>query len=271
MSELVEWFDRGSGDAVLDATVVHAWLTHIHPFEDGNGRMARLLANLALIQSHYPPLLLRSSADRGQYLEALTASDEGDILPLYDLFTKALRRVVKTMERPDFVQSKIRDELLATTSQRHETWRGLARTFFTCLEQKARRAGWAIRLMGYPSLEDFSLLEARTRDGNCWFAKLRHHGVDEWLLWFGYRSSEMIDLVGRQRPWPSVFFAQRTDDPRAVHPFETRFEANERRGRPAEVSFSPGTQRAVTVRWDFKTEDLRIDEAAQVVIRALCR
>ena len=38
MAELAEWFANGSGDAVLDAAVVHAWLTHIHPFDDGNGR-----------------------------------------------------------------------------------------------------------------------------------------------------------------------------------------------------------------------------------------
>jgi Fic/DOC family len=257
MSDLARWFENGCGDAVLDATVVHAWLTHIHPFEDGNGRMARLLANLALVQSRYPRLLLRSGPDRGQYLDALVASDEGD--------------VVKAMEKPNYVNSKIRDELLATTEQRHQIWRGLAQTFFTCLEQKSRDTDWTIRLMGYPSLEDFDLFESRSVDGNCWFAKLRHYGVDEWLLWFGYRSDEMVDLVGQQRPWPSIFFAHRTDDPRSVHRFEPRFHADDDTRRPAEICLSSGTQRPVTLRWEYSTENLRIDEAAAVVIRATCR
>ena len=82
--------------------------------------MARLLANLALVQSHYPPLLLRSTADREPYLDALAASDEADILPLYDLFVGSLRRAVRVMERPNYVESKVRGELLATTAQRYE-------------------------------------------------------------------------------------------------------------------------------------------------------
>lgn len=268
MTALTEWFEIGSGDAALDAAVVHAWLTHIHPFDDGNGRMARLLANLALVQARFPPLLLRSGSDRGQYLDALAASDDGDILPLYDLFVKSLRRVVKTMEKPNYVESKIRDELLATTSQRHDVWRALTESFFICLQQKAARSGWRVELMGYADIEDFALLEDRSPDGNCWFAKFRYRGSAEWLLWFGYRSLDMVDLVGTNRPWPSVFFGQRTDDPRAVHPFEPRFDAHG--SRPAEVCLSPGRERPVTLRWDYETNDLRVDEAADKVVKAIC-
>lgn len=123
MGDLVEWFEAGSGDPVLDAAVVHAWLTHIHPFEDGNGRMARLLANLALVQAGFPPLLLRSSADRGPYLEALALSDDGDLLPLYDLFAASLRRAVLSMEKPDFVQKKVRGELFGEVANRYSLWR----------------------------------------------------------------------------------------------------------------------------------------------------
>ena len=68
-----------------------------------------------------------------------------------------------------------------------------------------------------------------------------------------------------------MFFAQRTNDPRVVHPFESRFDADERRRRPAEICLSPGIQRPVTLRWGYTTEELRIDEAADVVIRAICR
>src|SRR4051794_9328004 len=91
----------------------------------------------------------------GQYLDALAASDEGDILPLYDVFVKSLRRVVLTMEKPNYVDSKIRYELLATTEQRHRAWQASADTFLTCLQHKAREADWSVRLMGYPSAEDF--------------------------------------------------------------------------------------------------------------------
>jgi Fic family protein len=269
MRELSEWFESGTGDAALDATVVHAWLTHIHPFDDGNGRMARLLANLALVQAHYPPLLLRSTSDREPYLDALAASDDGDILPLYDLFVSSLRRAVRVMERPDYVESKIRDELLATTAQRYDVWKGLARTLFTCFDQKTRSRDWNVRLMGYPSIEDFDSLESRNPDGNTWFAKFRHQGIDEWLLWFGYRTDEMLDLVGGNTRWPSIFFSSRTTDPRAVHPFKPEMEADG--GRPAEVCLSPGANAPVILRQEYRTASVRVDEAADVIVRALCR
>lgn len=270
MRQLAQWFDSGTGDAALDATVVHAWLTHVHPFDDGNGRMARLLANLALVQSHYPPLLLRSTADREPYLDALAASDDGDILPLYDLFVGSLRRAVRVMERPDYVESKIRDELLATTAQRYEVWKGLARTLFGCLDQKTRTRDWTIRLMGYPSLEDFDSLETRNPDGNAWFVKLRRRGIDEWLLWFGYRSDDMLDLIGGNNRWPSIFFASRTTDPSTVHPFKPEMQPGDN-GRPAEVCLSPGAAAPVIIRGEYDTTSVRVDEAANVIVRALCR
>ena len=269
MHEVAEWFAHGTGDAALDAAVAHAWVAHIHPFEDGNGRMARLLANLALIQARYPPLLLRSREDRGPYLEALAASDDGDILPLYDLFVRSLRRVVKTMEHPNFVESKIRDELLATPDQRYRTWLQLARAFFGCLDQKTRVGDWSVRQMGYPSRESYELLERRDPDGNCWFVKFRHMGHDPWLLWFGYQSDEMRDLLGGGRIWPSIFFSRHTDDLTAVHPYEMCLESDGR--RPSEISFVIGRARPIVLRSNYDVQEMRTDEAAGVVVKALCR
>lgn len=269
MRQLASWFEEGTGDAVLDATVAHAWLTHIHPFDDGNGRMARLLANLALVQSQYPPLLLRSISDRGPYLDALAASDDGDILPLYDLFVSSLRRVVRAMERSDYVEAKIRDQLLATPSQRYQVWRSLAEALFTCVDQKTRMSDWGVRFMGFPSVEDFEWLEERNADGNCWFVKFRHRGLDEWLLWFGYRTDAMHDILGGKRAWPSIFFSSRTTDPRSVHPFKFAVKAGARK-RPAEVCLSPGSARPVILRYEYETTSLRVDEAAEVIVRSLC-
>lgn len=267
MSELAAWFGQGCGEAALDAAVVHAWITHVHPFDDGNGRMARLLANLALIQAGYPPLLLRSQSDRGEYLDALAASDEGDILPLYDLFVSSLRRVVLTMEKPNYVQSKIRGDLLKTTEQRYEAWLAMATALFGCIQQKTKWTPWGAYEMGYPKFEHFDLLEHRNHDGNCWFVKLRQRGEDRWLLWFGFRSNAAVDLVGEARCWPSIFIAERTDRPDAVHPYETDFD---REDVPNEVIISPGSAKPVSLRDGLDIRDVQIDEAAAVLVKVLC-
>ena len=67
-----------------------AWLHHrfaqIHPFEDGNGRVARVLAAAVFLKSGYPALVVRDGAHRERYLDALESADGGDLKPLVDLF-----------------------------------------------------------------------------------------------------------------------------------------------------------------------------------------
>lgn len=272
MRELTEWFAAGSGDPLLDAAVAHAWLTHIHPFDDGNGRMARLLANLALVQAGFPPLLLRSRADRGQYLDALAASDEGDILPLYDLFSKSLRRMVAAMERPDYVQRKIRLELLRTVQKRYVMWLELVKNLFDSLSVKASVAGWSIQLMGYPTDDDFALLERRSRVGSCWFIKLRRGGQDRWLLWFGYQSRTLVDLLGGRESecWPSIFISRPNSDPREVHPWQPIFEPDGS-DVPNEITVTPATRKQVTLRHGLQTQDYDLVDGTSLLAKALLR
>lgn len=275
MSDMASWFEKGSGDPLLDAAVVHAWLTHIHPFDDGNGRMARLLANLALVQVKFPPLLLRSGADRGQYLDALAASDDGDILPLYALFADSLRKMVRAMERPDFVQRKIRSELLDTPEKRYTMWKELLRNLFTSLEHKvARPHGWSIRLMGYLPLDDFMQLEEGDRDGNGWFAKVSNRNEGErWLLWFGYRSKRLKSLVGASGSnacWPSIYFSRPTSDPRSIYPWTPDFDS--RGGTfPNEISIVPGSRTPILVRIGMDVTELDLTDGAALIANALCR
>lgn len=62
--------------APVRSTVLHAWLTHVHPFIDGNGRISRAIGNLELIRAGYPPIIIKKK-ERDRYIEALAESDEG--------------------------------------------------------------------------------------------------------------------------------------------------------------------------------------------------
>ena len=80
MAALVAWIEGepASTHPTVRAAVAHWHLVRIHPFEDGNGRLARLLMNLILIRAHAPPIVIRNE-DRADYLEALRRADGGDI------------------------------------------------------------------------------------------------------------------------------------------------------------------------------------------------
>ena len=59
----------------------HWSFLRIHPFDDGNGRTARLLTNYALLRNNLPPIVIKSE-DRDRYISALQNADLGRMLPL---------------------------------------------------------------------------------------------------------------------------------------------------------------------------------------------
>ena len=69
---------------VLLASEAHYRLVSIHPFIDGNGRCARLLMNLILIQNGYPPAIIKM-AKRIEYIHAIQNADESKIDEFYNL------------------------------------------------------------------------------------------------------------------------------------------------------------------------------------------
>lgn len=78
MHALMTWqreeLENGVIHPVEVAARFHHEFTAIHPFDDGNGRMARLLMNLLLMQKGYPPVVIRIS-ERDEYLMLLREAD----------------------------------------------------------------------------------------------------------------------------------------------------------------------------------------------------
>jgi Fic family protein len=81
MHELLTWYrDRASGaelHPILVASIFHHRFTRIHPFDDGNGRLGRLLLNFILMERGYAPVILTVS-EREIYISALRAADADD-------------------------------------------------------------------------------------------------------------------------------------------------------------------------------------------------
>lgn len=77
--------------ALLVAALAHYNLVRIHPFDDGNGRGARLLMNLILIRKKYPPAIIRRE-ERRRYLETLAQADQGDVEPYVHFIASSLHQ-----------------------------------------------------------------------------------------------------------------------------------------------------------------------------------
>jgi Fic family protein len=94
MDQLIDWHLEHQSKGVppeVEAAWLHHRFTQIHPFQDGNGRVARMLASLVFIRAHWFPLVITRD-DRGDYIQALEAADQGDLGALVHLFARAQRR-----------------------------------------------------------------------------------------------------------------------------------------------------------------------------------
>ncbi|MGH9482493.1 MAG: Fic family protein, partial [Terriglobales bacterium] len=94
VDRLLDWLEEYSSD---DPVIVAAWLHHrftqIHPYQDGNGRLARALTTLVLLRSKLLPLVIDRDL-RADYLGALEAADRSELAPLAKLFAGLERSAI---------------------------------------------------------------------------------------------------------------------------------------------------------------------------------
>lgn len=85
MARFLDWFNRKpESDPVLKAAIAHLWFVTIHPFEDGNGRIARAIADMALARSEnsaqrFYSMSTQIRQERNAYYDILEATQKGDL------------------------------------------------------------------------------------------------------------------------------------------------------------------------------------------------
>lgn len=106
MEELIKWLNKQQKLSTIEkACAFHYRFVAIHPFDDGNGRMARLLMNLILIKAKYPPCIIKQ-VNRRKYLETLENIDlKKDYQPFIEFICTELLSTQQTML--DVVSGKI--------------------------------------------------------------------------------------------------------------------------------------------------------------------
>jgi Fic family protein len=106
MRAFLAWFNGEPAlDLVVKAGIAHLWFVTVHPFDDGNGRIARAIADLLLVRSEksterFYSMSAQIRQERNDYYSILEATQKGglDITPWLDWFLGCLGRAVEGAE-----------------------------------------------------------------------------------------------------------------------------------------------------------------------------
>jgi len=83
MAQFLQWFETATPDPVIKAAVAHLWFVTLHPFEDGNGRIARAIADLALARAddtaqRFYSMSAQIRIERNAYYDSLETAQKED-------------------------------------------------------------------------------------------------------------------------------------------------------------------------------------------------
>ena len=106
MAAFLEWFNAQNDlDQVMKAGLAHLWFVSIHPFEDGNGRIARAISDMSLARSENSPQRFYSMStqirlERNDYYNILEQTQKGDmdVTPWMQWFLGCLGRAIDGAE-----------------------------------------------------------------------------------------------------------------------------------------------------------------------------
>jgi len=157
MDRLVAWHQSHIQRAVppeVEAAWLHHAFTQIHPFEDGNGRVARAISSLILIKAGWFPLVIKLE-EKAKYIDALECADAGDLRPLISMFTAVQRRLflagfdlayrVRPPETIDAAVTSARDLLIGMGGTIPKEWSRAKEVAQYLYTRAARRLDYAVK------------------------------------------------------------------------------------------------------------------------------
>ncbi len=108
MDALLQWLDDYSDESpILVAAWLHHRFTQIHPYQDGNGRLARTLMTYVLLKANLLPVVIQGDdTNKDIYINALEAADYGNLEPLVQLIARLEQEAIlqalsfETEEKP---------------------------------------------------------------------------------------------------------------------------------------------------------------------------
>ncbi len=222
----------GDPEAIIYAAVAHTWFVYIHPFIDGNGRVARLLMNLILMRYGYPIAII-TKEDRLRYYDALEISQTADLSPFISLVTECIEESLDEYEQAAQEQlqqqewaaalaSKFTEKEKIRARNQYEVWRSamdLLKSYFRqsaeLLDENAELGRVYFKDFGELEFEKYLSLKTGGSAKRTWFFRIDFVSGDKaarYLFFFGspsyaMRSSTDVTIhIAREEPPKSFHY-----------------------------------------------------------------
>jgi Fic family protein len=253
MEEFCNWMNQLTRkgfqtlDSIIKAAAVHAWIAHIHPFDDGNGRIARLLANMVLAREYMPPLILRNKNDRSRYIDALAFSDEaGDLSRLILVFCRSLERVIDELSDPLIAEEYFKADIDLRLSGEYRVWKTAVDDWTQEALVQLRLTNLTAEKVGELQPSDFKQLQKGKAASNAWYLMVKNKDGKTVSLWyFGYPPGFVMTKVEKDEIYPTLFCLVPDDRPSPVRPFRAPRDSQEiARGLVTSIMIEPTAGKA---------------------------
>lgn len=228
--------DFASVKGILAAAVGHTWFVTIHPFVDGNGRVARLLMNLILMR-YGIPIAIISREDRLRYYDSLEQSQCSDLSPFVALLCECIFESLEEYEQAANEQRE-REEWARSIASRftqaekvkaeneYEVWkgamdilRGYARQTGRMIDEQTPFGHIYFKDFGHLEYEKYVSLRLGESAKRTWFFRIDFRTGERaarYIFFFGYPSYQLRErcdvtlFISREEP-PGSYFYERLD------------------------------------------------------------
>lgn len=224
--------DFATSRGLIIAAAAHAWFVMIHPFIDGNGRVARLLMNLLLMRFGIPIAIITKD-DRQRYYDALEESQSSNLTPLLVLasecvaesleyWEEAARETKATAEFAKSIAERLARQPMVKASNEYEVWKSameLLRGHFRQIADQLASLATLYRIFfkdfGHLDFEKFVALRQGQSTKRTWFFRIDIRVGDKaarYLFFFGFPSGALRDrcsvtlFTSREDPPGSYFY-----------------------------------------------------------------
>jgi hypothetical protein len=224
-----------------------------------------LLANLVIGNEPLPPLIVKSSSDRGKYIKALAFSDEaGDLALLVSVFARAASRAIGEMEDPKYALRLFKDELAARGQVEYERWMETFSAWLVELGAHLRLHSLDLSIIGSLSREDYYRFRHGRPAGATWVAQVESANDAKSLALLVLQNPLWLsDTVPRQ---PAIVFYRPVNLPWARERFERVYFSL----AIDEVAVVPG-ERVKTYVWEHDRVRMGYDDAPGYVAEAIAQ